>query len=188
MTNSMPGLEDLSYHPDKLPKDTHSLVELLAEIVGFDMEPRTKRDEYTLNVLCGVVLYRHLDRLQKMNVISMIRDSEGHIDKADLFELISFCVDPLVQPRWHLWSLTTNELEIIYKDQENMAKLLATMGVGFTFSGAVDVWKAGKSVSKGLPVFLVGSTVAYIQSNQLSNTKNELDRRTSNPNSSSYFQ
>lgn len=187
MAVAVPKVEDLSYHTDKLPTDIKELVEALAKVMRFKMEPTTKRNEYTLSVLCGVILYRHLDRYQQMEVISMIRTGREHIDLKDFDELIDFCTDMSVQPRWWLWSLTTQELESIYSDQKNMSALLATMGVGFTFTGLKDAWKNGKNVSKGLPIFLLGSVIAYVQNKQLSNTSNELEMRKSKPKSSDYY-
>lgn len=187
MAVAMPNVENLPYHPEQLPHDTKGIVEALADVMRFDIEATTKRDEYTLSVLCGVILYQHLDRFQKMEVISMIRNGREHIALADLDELIDFCTDMSVQPRWWLWALSTQELERIYKEQKNMTKFLALLGVGFTFSGLKDAWKNGKSLSKGLPLFLLGSTIAYVQGKQLSNTQNELDMRTSKPRSSDYY-
>lgn len=188
MAINMPNLDDLAYHPDNIPNDTRAQVELLAQILKFDIEPTTKRNEYTLNTLCGIILYRHLDRFQRMEVMRLILEGEPNISKADMFELQSFCTGVLVQPQWSLWSLTTKELETLFENQKSLSDLLAVLGFGFTITGVLDAYKAGKHLIKGLPFFLISAAIVYIHNEQLSNTTKELKLRTSKPRSSEYFQ
>jgi len=86
----------------------------------------------------------------------MISNGREHIALANFDELIDFCTDMSVQPRWWLWALSTEELECIYKRQKNMTQFLALLRVSFAFSGFKDTWKNGKHLSKGLPLFFAG--------------------------------
>jgi len=190
-TVTLPTMQDLSYHPDKLPTTTPEAVETLANILRFKIAHETKRDEYTLTVLCGVILYRHLNRFQKNKVIEMIRN-EDHIHRTDKDELIWFCTDMSVQPRWWLWSLTTNELQDIFDGNSKMKEILTKVGVGATVISALEIlWEkmsAGK-ISRKSWVFIVASTWAHIEGKQYENAKKEMDRRTPNikPKASNYY-
>lgn len=189
---TLPTMENLPYHPDKLPNTTKDAVETLANILRFKMHHNTKRNEYTLSVLCGVILFRHLNRFQKMEIRSMIRSSEGHIDKSDWDELEWFCTDMSVQPKWWLWAMKTEELQAILDSNGNMKELLAKVGIGATFLSALEIiWeKMSKGIiSKKSWLFIIGSTWAYVEGKQYENAKNEMDMRTPDikPKSSSYY-
>jgi len=194
---AMPSVENLPIHADKLPSSTSGIVDELAKIMRIDLHHATKKDDYTMRVLTGVVMYRHLEKHQQMKVIEMIRNEE-HIAHADWWELTSRCTDVLLQPRWWLWSLTTEELESIIKDQERTAAIFSFLGYGASVSSVGDFvqsvrknLKEGKSPFKGqsknIAIFLVATSWSYLNAKQLSNSKEEMDRRTGNPKSSSYY-
>ena len=191
---SLPTISDLPYHADKLPRDTAGLVEELARILGFKMFVETKKDEYVLNVLCGVMLYRHLDKPQQMDVMARILN-EDHIAPVDWGELRILCTDVIVQPKWHLWALTTEELNSIFKDQKRMQEIFGLIGISFSVAFLQDMrdeYKKTKNftraVSKKLPIFLIIACFEYASRSSLKQTENEIDKRTGNPKSSSYYQ
>ncbi len=182
MAFDMPTVSDLPYHPDKLPKTTPELVDALAGILRFKVFHQTKKDEHTLATLTGVILYRHLDRFQKTKVMDMIHD-EDHIHRADHDELKVFCIDPLIQPEWWLWSLTTKELEEKFRSQENLKSLLALIGFGVTALSIQDFGKElikNKRVTRGGAMFVLSATFVYLQNKQYNTTKEELGRRKPN--------
>ncbi|BFM08972.1 hypothetical protein [Halioxenophilus aromaticivorans] len=189
MDRRIPELADLAYHPNKLPKDIAGQVELLSEIMGFDIDLATKRDAYVLNALIGVILYRHLDRVQQMGVMEMLIEPTAleHFTRGDISQLVGFVTDVIIQPRWWLWSLSTSELEILFKEREDLQKLMSQYGIGFTITGGLSAYRAGMSIKNGIPGFVLGCTLMYIQNQNTQAAKNELDLRTSNPKSSPFF-
>ena len=189
MAFDMPTVSDLPYHPDKLPKTTPELVDALAGILRFKIFHQTKKDEHTLATLTGVILYRHLDRFQKMKVMDMIHD-EDHIHRADHDELKVFCIDPLIQPEWWLWSLTTQELEDKFRSQDNLRNLMSTIGLGLTalsFKDAVKEIIKERKLTRGGALFVFSATFVYLQNKQHSHTQKEVERRKSNAGTSRFY-
>ena len=185
----MPTVKDLPHHPDKLPKTTPELVEALAEILRFKIFHQTKKDEHTLATLTGVILYRHLDRFQQMKVMDMIHN-EDHIHRADQDELKVFCIDPLIQPEWWLWSLTTKELEEKFKSQENLKNLMSRIGLGLTAIAFKDAAKEiikEKRLTRGGALFVLSATFVYLQNQQHRHTEEEINRRKSNTQTSRFY-
>ncbi len=189
MARNIPKLNDLAYHPDKLPEDIAGQVELLSEIMGFDIDLATKRNAYVLNALIGVILYRHLDRAQQMGVMEMLIETAAleHLTRGDISQLVGFVTDVIIQPRWWLWSLSTSELEILFKEREDLQKLMSQYGIGFTLTGGLSAYRAGMSIKNGIPGFVLGCTLMYIQNQNTQAAKSELNLRTSNPKSSPFF-
>ena len=190
---NFPTLSDLPYHADKLPKDTAGLVDELARILGFKMFPETKKNDYVLNVLCGVILYRHLDKPQQIDVMARIINEE-HIAPVDWGELRALCTDTAVQPRWHLWALTTDEVHSILQDQKRMQQIFAWIGISFSGAFAKDVrdkYRETKSiktvVSKRLPIAIIVACFEYANRTSLKQTQEDMDKRTPTPKSSSYY-
>jgi|GEM_PF-2444094 len=189
MASDMPTITDLPYHPDKLPKTIPELVDALASIMRFKIFHQTKKDEYTLATLTGIILYRHLGRHQKMKVIEMIQD-ENHIHRADHDELKVFCIDPLIQPEWWLWSLTTEELEEKFRSQDSLKSLMSTVGLGLTalsFKDAIKEIIKERKFTRGVAMFVLSATFVYLQNKQHGHTQKEVDRRKSNARSSRFY-
>lgn len=187
MALDMPAINDLPYHQDKMPTTTPEMVDALAAILRFKIFHQTKKDEHTLATLTGVILYRHLDRHQKMKVMDMIRN-EDHIHRADHDELRVFCIEPLIQPEWWLWSLTTEELEEKFKSQENFKTLLSLIGFGVTALSIQDFGKElikNKKITRGGAMFVLSATFVYLQNKQYNNTKKEVERRKPNADAKS---
>ena len=193
---AIPSVSDLPYHSDKMPSTTAEAVDAIAKILKFEPFHTTKKDEYTLNTLCGVMLYRHLDQPTRNRVMEMIVNKD-HIAPIDWGELRTKCTDVLVQPLWGLWSLTTPELESIIKDQERTAAIFTLLGYGASVSSVADFIKSArknlkdgktpfKGQTKNIAIFLISTTWSHVNAKQLANSKEEMDRRMSNPKSSSY--
>ncbi len=193
---AMPSLSDLPYHPDKMPSTTTEAVDAIAKILKLEPFHATKKDEYTLNTLCGVMLYRYLDQPTRNKVMEMIINKD-RIAPVDWGELRAKCTDDLVQPLWGLWSLTTPELESIIKDQERTAAIFSILGYDASVSSVADFIKSvrknlknGKSPFKrqtrNIAIFLIATAWSHVNVKQLSNSKEEVDRKMSNPKSSSY--
>lgn len=199
---AMLTLSDLPYHSDKIPSTTADAVDAISKILKFEPFHTTKKDEYTLQTLCGVMLYRHLAQPRRNKVMEMIVNKD-HIAPVDWWELRAKCTDVLVQPLWGLWSLTTPELESILKDQKNLQAIFNAIGLSPSIAAVVDLhneWKRAKRYPEGskerkygmrsvflrVPVVLIVTSWAYVNAKQLSNTQEELDRRTSNPKSSPF--
>jgi hypothetical protein len=196
MTAPLPKVIDLPIHADKLPTTTKGIVEELARIMNIDLHHDTKRDEYTMVVLSGIMLFRHLDRYERQTILEMIQN-EDHIAAIDWWEMIDRCTDVLVQPYWGLWSLTNEELTIMLNDQELKSKFFMMLGVSVSASSIWEYLKkafsnvdSGKAPLTGmrvnLAIFVSIVVLAYINEDQLKQTKTEIDRRTPNMKKSKY--
>lgn len=84
--------------------------------------------------MAGTILYRHLNRLDRMNVVQTIKMLAS-------FELqsepISRCLDVLVNPLWGEWPLKNNELNSIVEFHDNHQSMVKCCG-----GLALKVWPA----------------------------------------------
>ncbi len=185
----LPNIQNIPYPESTVPRDVKGAINAIAKIMDIDLVPETPRNEDTLVLLCGVLLYRHIDRFQKMKVMEMLHDSSiiAPVDGAELHDLI---VGMLVQPRWHLWSLSTEELASLLAEQEAAVKLLALLGYSVsasTLGAAVSEIIKKKKVGGAAHIFVLTLIAHFTVIKQHGNTKEELDKRTPEPLSSSYY-
>lgn len=185
----LPNIQNIPYPNAVVPRDTKGAIDAITKIMDIDLVPETPRNEDTLILLCGVLLYRHIDRFQKMKIMEMLYDRSiiAPIDGAELHDLI---VGTLVQPRWHLWSLSTEELGSILKGQKVFKDLLTLLGIGVSVSSGGSFVKEvldEKRFGKAGVLFVFALIAHYAIVNQYNNSAEEMERRTPKPLSSSYY-
>lgn len=93
--------------PHVLPSNHQEAANRLALMLKIPLAHVVSADEYMVEAISGVILYRHLDRMEKQDVMRSIYALKSK-------QLQSFLVikvtDVIVNPTWGLWSLTSDEL------------------------------------------------------------------------------
>ena len=101
----IPVITDLPYN---IPADINKQIAKLSKVIGIPSYLMQGRGGKGVQILCGVIIYRHLGRLQKHQVMKLIHNTNEPRIIGKLTEKI---VDTVANPNWGLWSLTNKELE-----------------------------------------------------------------------------
>lgn len=104
--STMPEVSDLPYY---LPTDTQGQLRVLAKLL--DLPPATveQSGEAGVEAMTATILYRHLDRRQRIKAMEKIKSLP---DRALVSKLVRITLDTaFVNPQWGLWSLTNEELQ-----------------------------------------------------------------------------
>ena len=172
--------------PYRLPNNTQDQIRFLRELVrlphnifeAYRNQPAID-DETALNLLTGVILYHHLSRNKKREVMELIHQELRNRPAISLF--ISKITDPLVSPYWGLWAQTTDELLANLELTSNISKVLGFAGVGVTFKTLDDLRKALSSRRKfprGNPTVLALLYGFYFNNEAAKNAlQEEINRR-----------
>jgi len=105
--------------PYILPSNRKEQLRVLSQIVGIPISFVENGGEKEVNALCGAILYRHLDRHQRIEALSLIRDLSN---KPLLGKLVTVAIEPTyVNINWGIWSFTREEL---LSDKIFIAKLI----------------------------------------------------------------
>jgi len=135
--------------PYKLPKNTQKAINYLAKILKLNPSLVKNGDDKLLQALCGTIIYRHLDRLQRIEVMTIIRSLPNRRLGG---QLVGRITDVLyVNPRWGVWSLSTRELNREMKSNADFQYVMLVVGVagGKDVAKSVSaVWKARTLASK----------------------------------------
>ncbi len=185
----LPNIQNIPYPDSTVPRDVKGAIDAITQIMDVDLVPQTPRTEETLVLLCGVLLYRHIDRFQRMEIVGMLRNPSiiAPIDGAELLDLI---LDVTIQPQWHLWSLTTEELVELLTQQKALVNIFTVLGVSVSLSAGKsllsEVIKKGR-LGKGGYVFIIALSASYVVQKQYNNTNHEMQNRTPEPLTSGYY-
>ena len=94
----------------------------LAKVLDLPKSSLHGNPDFIVASMAGTILYRHLNRLDRVNVIQAIK----MLASLELqSELISRCLDVLINPQWGEWSLKNNELNSIvefHDDHQSMVR------------------------------------------------------------------
>ncbi|MFN3882923.1 MAG: hypothetical protein ACK4L8_16000 [Nitrincola lacisaponensis] len=131
----------------RLPNNTRDQINFLRELIrlphnifdSYQNQPAID-DETALNLLTGVVLYHHLSRNKKHEVMMLIHQELRN--RPAISFLISKITDPLVNPYWGLWAQRTDELLANLELTSTISKILSFAGFGFTFKTFDDLRKS----------------------------------------------
>lgn len=111
--------------PYNLPADKRMQVEMLADILRV---PRAliKGDLVKISqAMAGVVLYRHVERKEKQEIMALIHNLQSRALTGILVTKVS---DITVNPQWGEWSLSNEELEEIVKFHATAASVAGRVG------------------------------------------------------------
>jgi len=164
-----------------LPKNIQQAINFLAGIMKIDKVLVKNGDLTMLSVFNGAMLYRHLDRNQRTEVMTLIRSLPNRRLQN---RLVGRILDvTYVNPRWGIWSLSTAELMREMASNTKFQKILTYFGVagGVTIAdGLKKMWK-NKSASKGGGAILLANVVlfgiAIGTSKEAAKMQNEWQRR-----------
>ncbi len=114
------------------------------------------RENQSLSLLSGIVLYRHLSKPDQRKVTSSILNLKNNRLKSKLYGMIGQVV---ANPYWFCWSLSDSELKSYYNSNKKISDLLNRLGfdvptisVGVLAAGAYSVFNEGMktTVTKGV--------------------------------------
>lgn len=178
--------------PYEMPTSEREAALKLAGIVGVPegLVPVGADYNDVAAALAGLVLFRHLDRLKRNEVMRTIGKFE-HSHRPFYGQLQGKIANVIANPRWQNWSLTTEELEKIAAFHGRLGRTSDVIGANPGVIGiAGSVWSMIKDgfgrwniVGFCLSVVLVGVNEASYQTGR--NATLELNRRTraANPTS-----
>jgi hypothetical protein len=163
-----------------LPNNATEALKSLAEVLKIPTHKLIGDKERIVITMSGVILYRHLNRRDKMSVMQMIQDL-SHPPLQN--ELRVKCLDSIVNPKWAEWSLTNEELKEVldfHNEFNRWSSLLGANPGAYGVGGSV--WSIAKTgASKGNVVVLIASLmligVHEFSFKETQKYSNELERR-----------
>lgn len=103
----------------------------LAKMMGIS-DLRSEIDQAGYNAIiamCGVILYRHLDRFQKGDVLQRIQDLINNGYRALGGRLRGLIAINIAQPQWNVWSLNGKEVLQLAKTNKNLMDVIDRLGL-----------------------------------------------------------
>lgn len=125
-----------------LPRSKTEAVKKLAVILKVPSHKLIGDESEIVTAMAGTILYRHLERLDKMSVMQKIQ-TLSHPQL--LTELKIKCLDSLVNPQWAEWSLTNNELKELLDFHNQLNRWSSLLGAN---PGAYGVGGSAWSIIK----------------------------------------
>ncbi|WP_018694161.1 hypothetical protein [Algicola sagamiensis] len=163
-----------------LPKNKKEAMNQLAKILKVPTHKLNGDEEKIVIAMSGTILYRHLDRLNKMSVIQKIQDLSD-LDLA--VDLRIKCLDSLVKPQWAEWSLTNDELKEVLDFHNQLNRWSSILGANpgaYGVGGAAwDIVKNGASTGN-IGVLIASIVIIGVHEfsyNETQKYSNELERR-----------
>jgi hypothetical protein len=165
--------------PYEKPVHPQMAVIELSKRIGVPVNYKLINDKEYLKTLSGIILYRHLNSLEKRDVMERIYRLD---DRALQANLIGKITNVIVQPLWGIWSLSDKELREYLSLNKKILDVFTIAGIN---AGAVGVgqgiWKAIKTGGKsgGFMIFvsLIMLGINYGTSLEADALQGELDRR-----------
>ncbi|EGR2797202.1 hypothetical protein DU976_15190 [Vibrio navarrensis] len=171
-------MDSLSVTSSRYTHRQHNQEPLKFFIVLMGLEPYKNdlhRENQSLSLLSGIVLYRHLSKPDQRKVTSSVLNLKNNRLKSKLYGMIGQIV---ANPYWFCWSLSDSELKSYYNSNKKISDLLSSLGfdvptisVGVLAAGAYSVFNEGMktTVTKGL--------TSIASSNKVLETAKELGLR-----------
>lgn len=174
-TVAMPGASDLPYY---LPKDEKSQLKALARILGIPSAMAEQAGTHGIEAMTGTILYRHLDRRQRMAAMERIKSLP---DREFASKLVRLTLETtFVNPQWGLWSLTNEELEKDIRFHRAVGRVGAITGATLSISSGKDIvnglLRNGRLSPQGIALLVIG--VAFMGNDtELDSALQERERR-----------
>ena len=179
-------IEKLRYPTFENNKD---LIRFLGDVMGIpaSMTDTVSSQEKCASAMSGVIMYRQLNRIEKMQVMELIYSLTNKRLVAKLVEKVT---DITVQPRWGVWSLSNEELQNIidfHSEFGEWSNILGVnpgaYGVGASGWGLIKKARAGvtgtalRSNIVGLIASIALMGISLISADQLNRSAAERERR-----------
>ncbi|CAA0101467.1 Uncharacterised protein [BD1-7 clade bacterium] len=152
-----------TYLPYNLPSSTQAQALRLADIL--DISPTlvsgvSRRD---VDAMSGTILYRHLDRFQKIDVMSLLHSMPNrHLARVLHAKVVDVA---LVNPQWGIWSLSNEELMADQAFHAAVDELASLIGVTASVVGGKEliseVWKQRKISKASIAVVVVWGALFF---------------------------
>lgn len=182
---AMPQTSDLPYH---LPTDTKGQLRALAKILEVSPIIADQAGEAEIEAMCAVIMYRHLDRIQRIRAMEKIKSLPN---KALVAKLVELTLDTAyLNPQWGLWSLSNEELAEDIRFHQKLDQVGAVTGLTLSLSSGKDavaeLLKKGRLGPKGIALLVIG--VAFAANNSEMNASIEERSRRSKVKDSPFYQ
>lgn len=163
-----------------LPNNVAEAMKDLAIILKVPTHKLVGNKEKIVVAMSGVIIYRHLNRLDKMSVMQMIQDlSHPQLQN----ELRIKCLEPLINPQWAEWSLTNEELKEVLDFHNGLNRWSSLLGANpGAYGVGGSVWSIAKQgASTGNIAVLIASLMLIglheFSYNETQKYNGELERR-----------
>lgn len=175
MSNINYNIKDLPY---TFPKTTEGQLALLADVLDIPQHMVKGAGEPEIDAMVGTVLYRHLDRHQKIFAMRSIRELAN---RPLMGQLVTKATTPtLVNPKWGMWSLNNDELLAFQQSMQEFDDFASKAGVGASALSGMDLLKdfqKSKTLNRKHVVTLVIWGVVYANKSSLDKANQEVQRR-----------
>lgn len=165
--------------PYILPTNLPEQLRLLAKITGIPFSFVRDGGQLTLEAISGVILYRHLNRIQKIEAMSLIREV-GKKNKPLEGQLVNLILNISVNPQWGIWSLSNKELLNDHQFHNIINDYAGFIGLTASAVGAKTiierVWQS-KKMTKGGVATLVLWGALYFNNSELGKASKEIAHR-----------
>ncbi len=183
MKSFEPVVSNLPYN---LPNTVDGQLKALSEKIGIPNHITQGLGQKGINILCGIIIYRHLSPHQKQDVMVMIHATKNP-------KIIGFLttkiVDTLINPDWGIWSRSTSELEEAKEYYKFVADSANLVGISLSITSFKEfistLWAQKKFTAGGILIIAVWLGVMWNNS-ILNGINTELDNRKQFIKKSSY--
>lgn len=163
----------------KLPKNENEKIVILSRILDIPLHLSKNFESHAVEAMCATILYRHLDRLDRLTAMKIIRSTGNPILSERLAQK---AVDTLINPQWHIWSLTNDELKSDIAFHKKFDQIANMLGYSVSALGAKDLAKSvlnqKRLGKKGWTTLVIWATV-HFNNKELRKGENEMANRTS---------
>jgi hypothetical protein len=174
--------------PYILPKNLPEQLRFLAKITNIPFSFVKDGGQLELEAMSGVILYRHLNQVQKMEAMSLIRNVGK---KSRLLEgrLVNLILNISVNPQWGVWSLSNDELLNDLNFHNIINDYAGFIGLTASAAGAKTiiqkVWQTKKMTRGGVATLVLWGAL-YFNNSELGKARKEIANRSQLKNSPVY--
>jgi len=170
----------MSSLPYQLPKSTANKISHLAKITLIPPSLLKGAGEPELEAISAMILYRHMDRLQRVEAMSLIRSVSN---RALMGHILSKTLDTtFINPQWGIWSLSNKELLNDINFHAKFDSFASYVGVSASVLGSKDmikdIWQTKKIGKKHWVLIVIWGSIAFNKS-ELNKAQKELNHRQS---------
>ena len=165
--------------PYVLPKNLPEQLRLLAKITNIPYSFVKDGGQLELEAMSAVIIYRHLNRIQKTESMSLIRHV-GKKNKPLEGKLVNLILNLSVNPQWGIWSLSNEELLNDYKFHNTINDYAGFIGLTASAAGAKTiiqkVWQTKKMTKGGIATLVLWGAL-YFNNSELRKANKEIANR-----------
>lgn len=178
---------DVASLPYNLPNTEQEQLEYLADIVKIPKGLIKNGSQSDINAICATILYRHLDRNQKMDAMAIIKGLKNQSLGTKLVDKVLHT--NYINPQWGIWSLTNEELLEDQALHSIIDTYASVIGLGMSALSTKDLvkklWNQRKFTRGGLVTIVLWGTLIFNKAELHKANKEVLNR--SKLKSSKYY-